>query len=117
MKTIPYNVVLTECPTYVEKAEYFFEQDAILYFIIGSDTWNRLIDPKYGYNSSELYTKLHELNARFVVLNREGHEKIENDLLDKLVYKDHKNRPDTFNVPISSSLIRSGEAENKLENL
>lgn len=100
-----FKPILTTLSTFKDKAAHFYQPNRIIYFVIGADTWNRLLQPKYAGPPEELYNMFGNLNVRFLVVNREGYV-IESDYwLDRLRILDY--RLDKFNVPISSTMLRT----------
>ena len=107
VKTIDNNlsVIMTSARTFLDKAiQYADPTKRQLVFVVGSDTWNRILDPKYAGDMPGLYAKFDKLNVRFLVLNRDGYPKQWDPFLDMLVIEDE--RCDTFCNSTSSTQKR-----------
>lgn len=79
-----------------------FHQRHNINFLVGLDTYLRIISPKYYLDSQELMEKtLKSMTATFHVLPRPGSEYVETDLIK------HKYYPEFEPVNISSTQIRN----------
>lgn len=103
-----YPVVLTMLSTFRDKAEYFYHPNRELYFIIGADTWNRMLNPKYAGPMEELYNTFKDLNILFIVFGRFGIDIMSDQWLDKLRVGINDERLYGMNVDVSSTKIREG---------
>lgn len=99
-----YDTIVTSSRTFLDKARLFAKTGRQIVFVVGSDTWNRVLDPKYAGDMESLMYQFIELNVRFLVLYREGHEIIKNQYLNKFRYT-----ADGWNgLNVSSTEIRNG---------
>jgi nicotinic acid mononucleotide adenylyltransferase len=65
------DVLFTQnAPLFLDKAKLYPNSE----FVIGADTYNRMIDPKWGIEPSVLINQFKELGVRFHVFRREGAE-------------------------------------------
>jgi nicotinic acid mononucleotide adenylyltransferase len=105
IEKIPYTTLISECKTFVEKARQFENISGITVFIIGTDTWNRLLDEKYGYTQDELFREFVKTKTRFLVFNRPGSERLKGQSnMESLCIEDDRLNID---IAISSSEIRA----------
>ena len=102
----PYQgmVLVTNARTFLDKARQFAKEGRRIIFVIGADTWNRLLDPKYAGNMNFLYAEFVKINVSFLVFGRIGTSISSDPYLDQL--RIHDSRAKGFNVPISSTEIR-----------
>ena len=111
------NWVLTNAPTFVEKAEIFKEST----FVMGMDTLIRLFDPKFYENDQVMRSSLNvfiENNIRFLIFGRQIGSQFMT-LNDFLIPKEFKDRfigitEQEFREDISSSAIKIEEEENRV---
>ena len=111
------NWVLTNAPTFVEKAEIFKEST----FVMGMDTLIRLFDPKFYENDQVMQSSLNvfiENNIRFLIFGRQIGSQFMT-LNDFLIPKEFKDRfigitEKEFREDISSSAIKREEEENRV---
>ncbi|RWZ87224.1 MAG: hypothetical protein EO766_11910 [Hydrotalea sp. AMD] len=106
LDNVPFDTILTIDSTFKDKALRFAKPGRQIYFVVGSDTWNRILNPKYAGDTEYLYSEFSKLNVRFLVINRAGSEILKDQYLDKLVIQD--DRATTFDINISSTMIRQG---------
>lgn len=107
LDSVPFDKILTTASTFKDKAMMFAKPGRQIYFVVGSDTWNRILNPKYAGDTEYLYSEFSKLNVRFLVINRSGSEVISDKHLDNLVIRD--DRATTFDINISSTMIREGQ--------
>lgn len=71
----PFPFILTNAPTIKEKVDVFkkYSPLAELVFVMGSDTWNRIWDSKYGYEPGWLQRFFEDAKTKFIVIPRLGH--------------------------------------------
>lgn len=100
------KTLLTSASTFKEKTRKFAAQGRSITFIVGSDTWNRILDPKYAGDTESLYSYFKAADVKFMVFNRDGSEIKTDEWLDQLLVID--DRLTDFNNPVSSSQIREG---------
>lgn len=98
-------------PTFKSKVEYLKSLGYNnITFIIGADTWVRILDSKYaGSFNKELYPFFKENNVKFLIFNRTG--TAQEDLVwSKKVYADilvQSEIAENFNFSLSSTEIRN----------
>ena len=111
------NWVLTNAPTFVEKAAIFKEST----FVMGMDTLIRLFDPKFYENDQVMRSRLNvfiENNIRFLIFGRQVGSQFMT-LNDFLIPKEFKDRfigitEKEFREDVSSSAINREEEENRV---
>lgn len=96
--------LLTHVSTFKDKAFMLAEEGREIVFIVGTDTWNRVLDPKYAGDVASLYRIFSSLNVKFMVFNRGGAEILSDPNMDQL--RIHDDRLTSFDVPISSTQLR-----------
>ena len=104
-----FNKLLTSATTFLEKARLLARPYRTIYFVVGTDTWNRILDPKYAGDMFSLYDLFVQMNAKFLVVNRESAPMLSHVVMDELLIKD--DRLNSFNIAISSTEIRKQQAE------
>jgi hypothetical protein len=72
----PTRVWVTNCSTFVEKADRFGKTR----FIVGMDTAKRICNPKYAGSIDTVVDKLRYYGARFAVFGRDSGSGLEEDL-------------------------------------
>ena len=102
-----YPCILTNAPTFVDKVKLFKKAfpDKPIVFIVGSDTWTRIWDPKYAGNVNEVYRFMKQNGVKFLVFNRSGSDEgIIHPVFGALrIFHDDATY---FNNPISSTQLR-----------
>lgn len=107
--TIPnWKTAVTHARTFLDKARHFARPGKKIIFVVGADTWNRILNPKYAGDTKYLYEQFSELNVQFLPFGRPGVEIEYDEYLSNLVISD--DRALNHNNPISSTAIREGRA-------
>lgn len=101
---VKYPMFVTHHPTFVQKAQYFSTYNKPIVFIVGEDTWQRILNPVYAGDINYLYNIFNEYQVQFIVFPRKGIVR-QPSKLDELIINDP--RLDDFNEDISSTTIRS----------
>jgi nicotinic acid mononucleotide adenylyltransferase len=108
-----YSVLITNTPLIINKMRLFREQfgNKSLTFVMGADTWERFLNPKYDQNIPALVTELAWNNVygglKFLVFGRNSSEFNPNHPAEQWRIKD--SRAENFDVKVSSSAIRAGQ--------
>lgn len=99
------SVVISDESTFVGKINIVKQLDRSIVVVLGSDTWNRISNPKYGYDTTELLHWFKTNNATFMVFNRTTNPQStdDNPLQELLLHCDEASQ---FDNPISSTNIR-----------
>lgn len=103
-----WTVCVTHARTFLDKAKWFARPDRQITFVVGADTWNRILDPKYAGDTKFLFRQFVDLNVRFLVFGRIG-STIEYDKYLSLLRIDD-DRAVGYSVPISSTMIREARS-------
>lgn len=98
------NVLVTKARTFLDKAKQFAKEGRKIVFVVGADTWNRLLDPKYAGNMNFLYAEFVKMNVQFLVFNRAGTSISTDPIMDQLRIRDL--RTSSINISVSSTEIR-----------
>lgn len=96
--------IVTHVSTFKDKALFLAENGREIVFIVGADTWNRVLDAKYAGDTESLYHIFAGMNVRFMVFSRGGSDIVGDQWMDKLLI--HDDRLSAFDVPLSSTQIR-----------
>lgn len=98
------NTIVTKARTFLDKARQFAKEGRQIVFVIGADTWNRLLNPTYAGDMPFLYSNFVNMNVTFLVFNRAGATISTDPIMDQL----RKRHPQAlkFNVSMSSTEIR-----------
>ncbi len=109
LDTIPsdYNVVITDNATFLDKAVSAAQNGRKITFVVGADTWNRTLDPKYAGPTKDLFGAFADLNVQFLVFGRSGSEIKYDWYMSDLLISDK--RALQYSNPISSTSIREGK--------
>lgn len=102
----PYRgtTLVTNARTFLDKARQFAKEGRKITFVIGADTWNRLLNPVYAGDMPFLYSEFVKMNVSFLVFNRVGTNITTDPVMDVLRKRDP--RALNFNVSMSSTEIR-----------
>lgn len=102
-----WDVIVTSARTFLDKAKQFARPDRTITFVLGADTWNRVLDPKYAGEMKELFSDLVELRVRFLVFPRGETPILSNGYMDQLRIFDVRTALHTNTT--SSTEIREGK--------
>ncbi len=104
------DIIFTNTPRFIDKVKHHFEDTT---FIVGSDTWRRINNPKYG-DLKEVFDTFLEYGTKFIVFGRIQNGKY--DDLSDMTYISHSffdvgniqfvSREDFNGVDISSTELR-----------
>lgn len=102
---LEHEALITDAPTFVHKAKYFSAPDRELIFVVGTDTWKRILDPKYAGPLDILKAHFVENNVKFLVFHRHSEPMIHDTILNDLIiqYVDSE----MFDHRISSTDLRN----------
>lgn len=107
VKALKYPYYITYESTFVDKTIQLrktLHHTTTIVFIVGSDTWNRIIDPKYAGDVDFLYLFFGDNNVRFLVSGRDGCPIDKSTKLEELRFQ--SNLMENLNLSHSSSEIR-----------
>lgn len=104
---LEHEAIITEAPTFFQKAQFFSDPNQELIFVVGTDTWKRILDPKYAGPLPELKEHFIKHNVKFLVFHRHSEPMINDSILNDLIiqYVDSE----IFDHRISSTAIRNGQ--------
>jgi nicotinic acid mononucleotide adenylyltransferase len=108
-----YPVVITNTPLIIDKMRLLRKEfgQKSLTFVMGKDTWDRFLNPKYDSNIPALVSELGWNNVyggiKFLVFGRNSSEFNPNHPAEQWRIKD--SRAENFDVKVSSSAIRAGQ--------
>ena len=71
--------------TMLEKALDYSRFCTELIFVVGADTWSRILDPKYAGPIDQLYSQFSELNVKFLVFGRGSLPILTGSIMDNLL--------------------------------
>ena len=102
---LEHEVLVTDAATFVEKAQRYSDIDRELVFVVGTDTWKRILDPKYAGPLEVLKQHFEQNNVKFLVFHRHSEPMIHDTILNDLVieYIDDE----IFDHRVSSTEIRN----------
>jgi nicotinic acid mononucleotide adenylyltransferase/nicotinamide mononucleotide (NMN) deamidase PncC len=104
IKALPRPCIVTEAPTFIEKARLLTKPGRKITFVVGADTWERFIQPHYAGSIDSMILELIRYNVKFLVFGRYGKSILTGTTADALLQYNYAAH--TFNNPISSSGIR-----------
>ncbi len=107
LSNIPFKTIITTASTFKDKALHLAHYNRPIVFVVGTDTWNRIINPKYAGSMQQLSEIFVQLNVKFLVINRTGLERIGDPYMDQLIIDDH--RASSFDCDVSSTSIRNSK--------
>lgn len=96
--------MISDCNTFILKAQTIGRPDRNIVFVVGADTWTRILNPIYSGPQEYTYKIFKENNVKFLVFGREGIDIRNKYELDKLRIVDK--RAYNFNNSASSTNIR-----------
>ena len=103
-------VLISDEPTFVGKVKPLKRDNRKIVVVLGSDTWERLSQSKYGYDINQLINWFTESNTSFLVFNRAGHpytyQHNPNNLVDMNNLLIQNEEAFKFNNPTSSTNLR-----------